>query len=307
LKRTHPEPNTLNPFDDLKHLLMNVAKTNLETIAKVFELSVQPHGISVSEMNSDKLENSSGGGVTACFGPVSTVELIIDCAYANDKVDIDMEVYRVLQQSVAAILAKSPLEFAEKTCGPPVEVNSGWDDDDVDFDEPSTDHSQNSIVPIPHHSQPHSITLHTRIALFEAHIDALDILAKYKVQKSLRFFVENPLVQSEEPNQQLQQQRLLLVRLARSLISGSALTGSTAIQTTVSDWMVLLDDLRHAVRLGLFGSTSETCNHQVFEEVLKAALSCGRELYFVRVPCNEFNACIYHIELYVDSGNQDLM
>ena len=249
---------------ELKDLLVSIAKTNLESVAKVFELSLTP-GLPESER------------MLKCFSNESTAELILECAYANDRTDVPMYIYRMMLQNIIPFLTSDVQDSSALTDSSSAlsssSTASGWDDGDLEFDKFDHPSSVNTSVTSPQHRQ--ATDLAQRISLFESHIDALDLLAKYNVPKSLQYF---------ESEQSATQQRLLMVRMARSLHVIES--GGASIASDKSDWLVLLDDLRHGARSGLFGDVG---SDTVFEEVFRAALSCGREFFSL----NKWFVCFF--------------
>ncbi|KAI9348749.1 secretory pathway protein Sec39-domain-containing protein [Zopfochytrium polystomum] len=184
--------------------LLQIAGKNLAAAAKVFELS-RP-GIPQSE----RIIQSNA----------RLARLILECSYGTDDKDISIEVYQNLARSM-------PLIEEEETTEVP--KSGGWDDD-VDFD---AENSGNSTTR----------ELVERINLFDAHVDALELLRKYGFHESLRLFVDQDF------------------------------KSPTAQNPDDSQWIVLHDDLCHAQNLGLFGCcTAKDCS----KEFLRAALTFAR-------------------------------
>ncbi|KAJ1561528.1 hypothetical protein HK405_003633, partial [Cladochytrium tenue] len=156
---------------------------------------------------------------------VRLASLIIDCAYAAEGAGCSLETYNLLVRCL-------PKSITDR--------NSAKENADPEF----------------------LSSLAERMSLLVVHVDALGILNKYKLQSTLRHFLD-PEARTEA------HQKQTLLRMARVYCNTSA---------SDAEWLVLMDDLIYGAGLGLFGDVSSS-TYITPPEAEPVILEASREFY----------------------------
>ncbi|KAI8833779.1 hypothetical protein BJ741DRAFT_710022 [Chytriomyces cf. hyalinus JEL632] len=181
--------------------------------------------------------------------PVAFAKLILDCAYKATPAQDSLDVLHRLRQSLPQL---SDLEkCVQHAHSIPLTAEDGWDDG---FDvEPEP-----AILTEPVESTPMG-DLVKRIALFESHLEAMELLQKYGIMTTLEYLTSSDFESATS-------KRLLVIRMARSLLPKQD-------ETNDEDWAVLANDLAYVLNLELF---KELDSKAIMKEYLKGILQDGR-------------------------------
>ncbi|KAJ3237557.1 hypothetical protein HDU81_009253 [Chytriomyces hyalinus] len=181
--------------------------------------------------------------------PVALAKLILDCAYKATPTQDSLDVLHRLRQSLPQL---SDLEKnVAQTTSKPHTAEDGWEDDfDVEPEPKSvTETVQTSSLE----------ELVKRIALFEAHLEAMELLQKYGITATLEYMTSTDF-------ESVTSKRLLVIRMARSLLPKQD-------ETNDEDWAVLANDLAYMLNLELFKGLD---SRAIMKEYLKGILQDGR-------------------------------